>query len=100
MLPLCLSVASPALSASRLVCVVLLANRRIAGAPILLWYHTLLSSAVISKGEVAAWARPWHVDRKGQPYYIRPHHTPDAQHRPVYSRVDPCGQPGAGSCKC
>src|SRR5205823_8098728 len=36
------------------------------------------------------------VDRKGQPYYIRPcHPTPDAPHRTVYSRVDPCGQPGA-----
>jgi len=35
------------------------------------------------------------IDRKGQPYYTRG----DAAHRVcggvVYSRVDPCGQPGA-----
>ena len=40
--------------------------------------------------------RPVEVDRKGQPYYIRPpiSRAYDAQHRNVYSRVDPCGQPG------
>src|SRR2546427_2694639 len=39
---------------------------------------------------------PHKVDRKGQPYYIRPpiDSACDAQLRNVYSRVDPCDQPG------
>ena len=48
MLRLCLSVASLVLLTSRLVCVVLLANRLSLVLPYLLWYHTLLPSAVIS----------------------------------------------------
>src|SRR5260370_35445390 len=48
MLRLCLSVASLALLTSRLVCVVLLANRLSLVLPYLLSYHTLLSSAVVS----------------------------------------------------
>ncbi|TMD62057.1 MAG: hypothetical protein E6I97_26955 [Chloroflexi bacterium] len=44
--------------------------------------------------EMSGSAASLQVDRKGQPYYIRPcHPTPDAAHRTVYSRVDPCGQP-------
>src|SRR5438477_13123440 len=44
--------------------------------------------------EMSGSAGSLQVDRKGQPYYIRPcHPTPDAAHRTVYSRVDPCGQP-------
>src|SRR6266699_7150924 len=46
---LCLAVASLALSTSRPVSVVLLANRLSLVLPYLLWYHTLLSSAVVSK---------------------------------------------------
>src|SRR6266567_1295631 len=46
---LCLAVASLALSTSRPVCVVLLANRLSLVLPYLKWYHTLLSSAVVSK---------------------------------------------------
>src|SRR5260370_36533987 len=49
MLRLCLAVASLALLTSRLVCVVLLANRLSLVLPYLLSYHTLLPSAVISK---------------------------------------------------
>src|SRR6266699_2467090 len=45
---LCLAVASLALSTSRPVSVVLLANRLSLVLPYLLWYHTLLSSAVVS----------------------------------------------------
>src|SRR6266700_6213091 len=45
---LCLAVASLALSTSRPVCVVLLANRLSLVLPYLLCYHTLLSSAVVS----------------------------------------------------
>src|SRR6266567_6321244 len=45
---LCLAVASLALSTSRPVCVVLLANRLSLVLPYLKWYHTLLSSAVVS----------------------------------------------------
>src|SRR5437868_4897417 len=46
-----------------------------------------------------AWCRaapePLKVDREGQPYYIRAPITGvcNGAHRPVYSRVDPCGQP-------
>src|SRR5258708_35364157 len=46
---LCLAVASLALSTSRPVSVVLLANRLSLVLPYLLWYHTLLSSAVVSR---------------------------------------------------
>src|SRR6266516_4708504 len=49
---LCLAVASLALSTSRPVCVVLLANRLSLVLPYLKWYHTLLSSAVVSKYKV------------------------------------------------
>src|SRR6266566_1672532 len=55
---LCLAVASLALSTSRPVCVVLLANRLSLVLPYLKWYHTLLSSAVVSK---------LHGKRSGQP---------------------------------
>src|SRR5579864_8893666 len=48
---LCLAVASLALSTSRPVSVVLLANRLSLVLPYLLWYHTLLSSAVVSKSK-------------------------------------------------
>src|SRR5450755_4077827 len=52
---LCLSVATLALSTSRPVCVVLLANRLSLVLPYLLSYHTLLSSAVVSKSIATKW---------------------------------------------
>src|SRR6266567_8323518 len=55
---LCLAVASLALSTSRPVCVVLLANRLSLVLPYLKWYHTLLSSAVVSKQTASVGSSP------------------------------------------
>src|SRR5438067_837624 len=56
---------------------------------------------VLHPSDYAARARPPKVDRKGQPYYIRP----PSPMRPMRSItpciVDPCGQPWTGPrCHC
>src|SRR5258708_16715431 len=100
MLRLCLSVASLALLTSRLVCVVLLANRLSLVLPYLLWYHTLLPSAVISK-RLCAKASGLGLSQASQHDAdhgeVNPGFFAAGEHLIVLGKPTPAGKPGEGT---
>src|SRR5216684_3736993 len=89
---LCLAVASLALSTSRPVSVVLLANRLSLVLPYLLCYHTLLSSAVVSNTELDSYlAGEYGIDQNNIPdkaVYAKKYEQWQLSHQPFHWFVE------------